>query len=109
MNTDKIVLLFINVFLAIIFFYSAYDVAINNNFFYYSYSKKILKLKENKKVLGEKLGLVFLILGFSFFISPIYILRDDYTLGIYIILLFLISIGSIISVKIILKKYLHGE
>lgn len=109
MNTDKIVLLFINVFLAIIFFYRAYDVAINNNFFYYSYSKKIPKLKESKKVLGEKLGLVFLIWGFSFFISPIYIFRDDYTLGIYIILLFLISIGAIISIKIILKKHLHGE
>lgn len=75
MSIDKIPLLFINVLLAIIFFYSAYDVAINNNFFYYIDSRKISKLKENKKGLGEKLGLVSLILGFSFFISPIYIKR----------------------------------
>lgn len=109
MSIDKIPLLFINVLLAIIFFYSAYDVAINNNFFYYIDSRKIPKLKENKKVLGEKLGLVSLILGFSFFISPIYILRDDYTLGIYIVLLFLISIGAIISIKSILKKHLYEE
>ena len=61
------------------------------------------------KIVGEKLGLVSLILGFSFFISPIYILRDDYTLGIYIVLLFLISIGAIISIKSILKKHLHEE
>lgn len=33
MSIEKISLLFVNVLLAIIFFYSAYDVAINNNFF----------------------------------------------------------------------------
>lgn len=108
MSNESIMFIIINIVLAIVCFYAAYDVAINNNFTAYIMKKTDnWSIKRNKKVLGEKLGLIYVIWGMCFFVGPIYIIKTGPIVGFYVIFLLIVSIISIVLSVRILKKYLY--